>query len=416
MKAISTLCLKSLIAVICILSAATATAQCSNAPTLKFFSPVLISGTDKQPGAVYRFANVAPGLDAHITVTALHGGAVLYNIDDSAGIGYYDAFQPYVGAAANDTSFIDWKITFKKGGTDTDSMLPCLAVTGVDVDGDAAYLKEFIEAATPGSISVDPFTNLTVSFDGVRSKAISPIANVALIDTNHREAMFQMNFQNITTLDYRNGAISTYGSQQIRQTCIYFKPFFQTYFLLPVKLLSFTARTIKQTTELRWSATDEASLHHYTIQRSSDGRSWKNIGDIAVLPERSINNYVANDFEGPRGVVYYRLMKVSKNGKTDYSSIVKIDPNLTAANNFKHNTFFMNSIKIQGTYEANETYSAELYSISGHLITRSNKNFHAGSNTMDISVPSSVAPGIYVLTIKDSKGKEVYRSKLVRNG
>src|SRR5688572_4209289 len=136
MKAIPTLCLKSIIAVICILSAATATAQCSNAPTLKFFSPVLISGTDGQPGAVYRFANVAPGLDAHITVTALHGGAILYNIDDSAGIGYYDAFQPYIGAAANDTSFIDWKITFKKGGTDTDSMLPCLAVTGVDVDGD----------------------------------------------------------------------------------------------------------------------------------------------------------------------------------------------------------------------------------------------------------------------------------------
>ncbi|MEO8582369.1 MAG: hypothetical protein ABI415_01160, partial [Flavitalea sp.] len=198
-------------------------AQCNNAPTLKFHSPVLLSGTDKQQGAVYNFAEVIPGLDAHVEIVGLYGGATLYNIDDSTGTGYYDAFQPYVGASANDTSYIDWKITFKKGGTLVDTMLACLAVTGVDVDGDGKALKEFIEAATPGSFAVDPYTNLSVSFDGVRSKAISPIANIPNIDTSHLEAMFQMNFTNITSLEYRNGAITT-GIAQIRQTCIYFKP------------------------------------------------------------------------------------------------------------------------------------------------------------------------------------------------
>ena len=110
-------------------------AQCS-APTLKFHSPVLITGTNGQVGAVYLFAEVIPGVDAHIEIAGIYGGATLYNIDDSAGIGYYDAFQPYVGAAPNDTSYLDWKITFKIGGTTTDTTLACLAVTGVDVDGD----------------------------------------------------------------------------------------------------------------------------------------------------------------------------------------------------------------------------------------------------------------------------------------
>lgn len=221
-------------------------AQCSNAPTLKFHSPVLVSGTAGQVGAIYNFANVIPNVDAHVEITDLVGGAILYNIDDSAGIGFYDAFQPYIGAAANSTSYIDWRFTFKKEGTNTDTMLTCLAVTGLDIDGDGASLQEFIEAATPGSFAVDPSTNLAVSFDGVRSKAVSPITNVPMIDTTRLEAMFQMNFTNITTLDYRNGAISTYGAEQIRQTSIYFKPFFQTYFLLPTTLLSFTARSLEQ--------------------------------------------------------------------------------------------------------------------------------------------------------------------------
>lgn len=398
MKAIFTL------AVLSIFFDGTVNAQCNNAPSLKFFSPVLISGTYGQVGSVYRFANVGAGLDAHIEVTGLHGGANLYNIDDTTGIGYYDAFQPYVGAAANDTSFIDWKITFKKAGTNTDTILPCLAVTGVDVDGDAAYLKEFIEAATPGSISVDPFTNLAVSFDGVRSKAISPIANVALIDTNHREAMFQMNFQNITTLDYRNGAISTYGAQQIRQTCIYFKPFFETYFLLPVKLISFTARSVKEATELRWSATDESTMHHYIVQKSGDARTWRSIGTVNVLSDRNINNYVVNDLEAGTVIAYYRLKKVSKSGTSDFSPIVKIDPKIKPTSDFRHSTIFTDNIRIQSL--SNSNYNAELYGMTGKLMAR--------SNALDIAVPSYITPGVYVLLIKDNKGTEVYRSKLIR--
>ncbi len=386
-------------------------AQCK-APSLTFHSPTLLSGTNGQVGAVYNFANVAPGLDAHIAVTGIYGGATLYNIDDSTGIGYYDAFQPYVGAAANDSSYIDWRITFKKAGTNTDTMLNCLAVTGVDVDGDGSALKEFIEAATPGSFAVDPFTNLSVSFDGIRSKAISPIANVALIDTNHREAMFQMNFTNITTLDYRNGAITT-GGAQVRQTCIYFKSFFQNYFLLPARLLSFTANSSKQTVELKWSATDESTLKYYTIQKSEDGKTWQNIGNIQALSKHNINNYAVNDFSDITGKTYYRLMQVGVNGSISYSSIVKVDPSSDSPT-FTNNTVFTNNIKITGVFEKDAEYKASVYSISGLLIAQKSYLSHAGTNLMTIDLPSTTGTGVYILSIKDNAGREVHKSKLVK--
>jgi hypothetical protein len=389
-------------------------AQCSNAPTLKFHSPVLLSGTNGQVGAMYNFAQVAPGIDVHVQITGIFGGATLYNIDDSTGAGYYDAFQPYVGAAANDTSYIDWRFTFKKAGTNIDTILPCLAVTGVDIDGDGSRLKEFIEAATPGSFSVDPNTTLTVSFDGVRSKAISPVANVPLIDTSHREAMFQMNFTNITTLDYRNGAISTSGSQQIRQTSIYFKPFFATYFLLPTTLLSFTAQSLERTVEIKWSATDEGSLKYYTLQRSENGRSWINIGNIPLLSSRTINNYLVNDFRPATGTTYYRLMEVSVNGSSTFSSIVKIEPNNKAGVSFNHNTLFNNNIRLQNIATGNEEYNMAVYSMSGTLVSYQTNTVHAGSNTTVIDMQPSAAAGVYLLVIKNSKGQEVYHSKLIK--
>lgn len=387
-------------------------AQCSNAPTLTFHSPVLIAGTDGLVGAVYNFAQVAPGMDAHIEIVALVGGATLYNIDDSAGIGYYDAFQPYVGAPAIDTSYIDWRIVFKIAGTNTDTTLPCLAVTGIDIDGDGSGLKEFIEAATPGSFSVDPFTNLTVSFDGVRSKAISPVANIPMIDTNHLEAMFQMNFTNINKLDYRNGAIG--GTGQVRQTCIYFKPFFQTYFMLPLNLLSFSAREINQTVEVKWAATGEDNLKQYTLQRSENGKLWINIGNVPVRSAGSVNNYVITDFTEISGTAYYRLMEIGLNGHTYYSPVVKIQSGNHDKVSFHHNTLFNRSIILQSTGTKNEVCSIVVYSVTGALLLHQKLMLNEGTSNRVIDINTAAAPGLYVLVIKNSNGQELYRSKLVK--
>ena len=131
-------------------------------------------------------------------------------------------------APANDSSYIDWKIDFKVAGTTIDTMLPKVAVTAIDVDGDGSNLKEFIVASTPGTFGLAPDTYLQYTFDGVVSTAISKVDNFPLIDTSQRKAMFQMNFKNVSSILYRNGAVSTYGSDEIRQTCIYFKSFFFT--------------------------------------------------------------------------------------------------------------------------------------------------------------------------------------------
>lgn len=210
---------------IAILLALTASSQCIS-PSMVFTDPTLISGRSGRIGAIYKFSNVAVGVDATIEVINLVGGAGLNQMDNTTQ-GYYNAWQPYVTAGANDTSYLDWKITFKKAGTMQDTILACLSITAVDIDGDGSRLKEFIKASTPGAYAVDPNTSLQVSFDGTNSLAIGGVATVASIDTAAKMYMFQMNFKNVTTIQYRNGSISTKTTTDVRHTCIYFKPFFQ---------------------------------------------------------------------------------------------------------------------------------------------------------------------------------------------
>ncbi|HRE49978.1 MAG TPA: hypothetical protein PK339_01055 [Flavitalea sp.] len=411
----SAILIKPLICLILCFIAVSGYAQCTNAPTMKFHSPVLISGIDGKAGAVYLFANVTAGVDAHIEVMGLFRGATLDNIDDSTGIGYYDAFQPYVGAAPKDTSYIDWKITFKKAGTYTDTILACVAVTGVDVDGDGTYLKEFIEAATPGSIATDPYTELLVSFDGVKSKAISTIANVPLIDTSKVRHMFQMNFANMSSLLYRNGAISTYGSKQIRQTCIYFKSFFENYSILPVTLLSFHAKPSEKQVEISWSATDENGIQSYTLQKSTDGKSWTDIQTVPRSATSSISSYAALDQEQNDGPVYYRLKQTDIKGALSYSRILKITEAGSAANKrIFHNTVFTNVLNLKVDSKTSEEYVFNVYTLQGARIKQQNHKLSGGLNSLTIQLPAELSPGVYLLVAKDLQGRQIYSARIIR--
>ena len=392
-----------------------AKSQC-NAPTLTFHSPVLISGTDGQPGAIYLFQNVLPGVDAHIEVLGLYGGATLYNIDDTTGIGYYDAFQPYVGAAPSDTSYIDWKITFKVSGTNDDTTLACLAVTGVDVDGDGAYLQEFIEAATPGSIAVDPATILAVSFDGVRSKAISTIYNIPLIDSTHLEAMFQMNFTNISTLLYRNGAVSTYGAQQIRQTCIYFKPFFHgsTFTILPAKILSFTARSNGEINRLEWSASNENDIRTYIVEKSADGKTWTEIKAVYRGSSAVINDYSVVDIEKNPGITYYRLKQVNTRGSFTYSKIIQVNGAISNQQTIAHNTVIRNTLNLQIYGTSRDEYTVEYYTMTGSKIKQDRVSIYPGTNSTSVQFPTQLSVGSYFLVIKNNKGQQIYTARLIK--
>jgi hypothetical protein len=392
-----------------------ANAQCSTpAPSLVFSNPVLISGTDGQIGAIYRFPNVAPGMDCHIEILALGNGALLGEIDNTTQ-GYYDAWQPYVTAGANDTSYLDWRITFKKGGTNTDTVLPCLAVTAVDVDGDNNALKEFIRAATPGAYAIDPFTTLHVTFDGTYNTATGQITTIPAIDTNHREAMFQMNFANVSSIVYRNGSISTKNNIDVRHTCIYFKPFFfDILVILPVKLHSFSASIVNQGTRLSWMVQEENSLQSYTVQRSLNGSTWTDIDKVYAVNNAGYNSYYVYDQQRPNGIAYYRLQLTDNNGRIGYSGVVQAGNNAGPNLMVRSTTLVKNSLSLQLNAPAADAYSVRLYSMQGQLVTQKQFTVSAGYSQLYADLPMAGNDAMYIVTLTNKQGHLVYTGKILR--
>ena len=110
-------------------------AQTLNFPKLRFIQPKLISGTDGQKHATYKFSNVVDGVDAFIEIKQLKNGAILKNIDDST-LGYYEAWQPTVGGPSSvGTSYIEWELSFKTSAG-ADYTFPIMDLSAIDIDGD----------------------------------------------------------------------------------------------------------------------------------------------------------------------------------------------------------------------------------------------------------------------------------------
>ena len=129
--------------------------------TLDFRNPTLISGTALTAGAVYRFSNVAIGVDARVRIDAM-AGASLAIIDRDADL--IRNFQPELAGGAPGN--VDFTITFYVAGTTTPIALD-FAASGIDIDGDSGSLREYSEFSSPYAAYVlDSSTRLDVNASG----------------------------------------------------------------------------------------------------------------------------------------------------------------------------------------------------------------------------------------------------------
>lgn len=97
--------------------------------------------------------------------------------------------------------------------------------------------------------------------------------------------------------------------------------------IVAVKLISFTADNQNGKDLLKWTSTTDASLTNFEIQRSTDAITFTHVGTVAS--QSTSNQYQFYSPEIVTGTRYYRLKMSYSNGSSQYSTIVKIDDDLT---------------------------------------------------------------------------------------
>ena len=185
----------------------TASAQSFCTKYFDMKNSVLVEGSDKQIGAVYKFSEAAPNIDVYIKIENIVNAYIA--VFDRTDLGYGYAWQPHIPTLSADGGYIDWLIYFKVAGTNKDTTA-CPSFTAIDIDGagSGTGVQEYVQAVGYDSNNVMTPTELTISNPGggYTLQAKGPESGYDGISTTQQSVMIQFNYNNVTNFKYRTGA------------------------------------------------------------------------------------------------------------------------------------------------------------------------------------------------------------------
>ncbi len=91
---------------------------------------------------------------------------------------------------------------------------------------------------------------------------------------------------------------------------------------LPIELLDFTAKAAESHVDLNWVTATETNNSHFLIQRSHDGTTFEDVGQLPGAGNSSSTLfYETKDLNPLQGTSYYRLKQVDFDGAFEYSPL-----------------------------------------------------------------------------------------------
>ena len=199
-------------------------------------------------------------------------------------------------------------------------------------------------------------------------------------------------------------AYGVFGSYQNGYYLEFTTSSFSTFFVgstvsaipLPVSLVTFTASLQGTIVKVKWATQDEHAVINYVVERSVDGITFSNLGQVTANG-LSPANYTFDDIYPFTGTSYYRLKMIDVDGNYRYSAIVTI--NNRSLSNF---TVYPNPVQDRLTISYPISSSSALLrvmSADGKLLLK--ESIPAGS-TQSVITMRDYASGIYLICFSDN--------------
>ncbi|MET0298940.1 MAG: T9SS type A sorting domain-containing protein, partial [Flavitalea sp.] len=165
---------------------------------------------------------------------------------------------------------------------------------------------------------------------------------------------------------------------------------------LPVKLRSFTAKAVDNTSLLRWETATESNNDRFDIERSADGRVFTKIGSVASLVGTSttVQNYQYTDKTPLDASNYYRLAQVDLDGTTTYSEVRLVSFNVKAGVLKVFPNPVKTNLHVQLPQAATGNEKLQLFDLRGVKVLV--QSVQAGTIQLDTDI-SMLMPGVYIL-------------------
>lgn len=406
-------------------------------PELVFQNPTLISGTAGQDGAVYKFSDVAPGIDATIKIVGRSNSSVVLSNIDSTGVGWSKAFQPVLGisgsVAANENWWMEFQLRFYNSGSNSYKKIKSFQITAIDLDGDGRSLQEYLQMNRASSNTYSPITYLTNPLAvttltsylgedlddllGIDKKIVGPTQNFTNIDTSATAVMTTFTYDNKDMIVFRFGGLT--GSQGTtvgeRMNSLWFKSFnllSPTQSTLPLRLLSFQGNVHNGKANLQWSVAENETGYSFEVEKSVDGVHFNSEALIFTTTKTGTENYAYK--ESIDGNSFYRLKMINKDNSISYSKTIRLSVAETAAsNNLK---ILQNpvgsSLQFNYAISSNEITTVNIYTSAGTKVFTTQLQSQKGNNTYMLNLGSKMNRGFYLLEV--ASGSERCVSKFIK--
>ena len=193
--------------------------------------------------------------------------------------------------------------------------------------------------------------------------------------------------------------------------------------LLPVQLVSFTARIQNVDVLLRWRTATEVNNFGFEVQRSADGsQTWTSVGFIPGNGTSNVPNeysFIDRNAKNAGAELLYRLKQIDRNGAEEYSGIL-------VANFFESvaqptilsvypNPVSQTTTALRFGLPASTNVSLTVQDMLGREVLTLHKDeaMESGEHTVSLDM-NGLMPGTYVAILKTSTGAATYKITVSR--
>ena len=185
---------------------------------------------------------------------------------------------------------------------------------------------------------------------------------------------------------------------------------------LPVELVDFKANKINEGVELKWTTASETNNDYFSIERSSDGEHFDEIGRINGSGNISFSKtYSIIDHQPEHGINYYRLKQTDYNGHFSHSSIEKVIFQKKQAMQLSPNPIQEDYVIVKMNIAASSFLKINICDMNGSSVYTKEIKVEKNSSQFRLEDLHIEKNGIYMITVDDSHMKFFGKLVVLRN-
>jgi hypothetical protein len=218
------------------------------------------------------------------------------------------------------------------------------------------------------------------------------------LEDNYLHTSTALDLNGNTTVDFNIVNIpSSYAADRFRIVLI--PPV-----VLPLSLTDLKAYRKNKDVVLEWTVENESNVKQYEVEKSVDSNHFLKVYTVAAV-NKSLSNYNWLDINTVNGYNYYRIKSTDLNGKSIFSSIVKVYIGKTNPGIFVYPNPVSNGIiGLQFINMPSGTYKIKLVGKRGRVMLTDQINHAEGTSIEKLYLNKFIANGIYQLEINKPDG------------